>query len=315
MKIRVTSLLLLFLTLSVNAKGVIPNNASRVDGSNISYYLLQNSRHSDTLLLILQGSDCNSVLKIESIFTDYKNIWPKADLLLIEKYGIDKELSFSPDAERVDCPAHYLLNDSPVQRVADIKVVLDIVRKDGKYKNVILLGGSEGAVIANLVTAKFDDISATVSFNGGGAKFIDDVLHSIASGSENSREAKESIKGFRGFSDHILNGKPVELEVSGHGYNWWYQMLSIDQLEVLQKVNTPLLIIQGGRDLSVSPQRVDEMVLTLKQSGKNNIEYRVYENLDHGLKNIRGESMRKAVVSDINMWLRSMLGDLNESMQ
>ncbi|MFM2485180.1 alpha/beta hydrolase family protein [Celerinatantimonas yamalensis] len=317
MNIRVISVFLLFLTLTVNARSVSTHTTRRADGSDISYYLFPQLRHSlnDTLLLILQGSDCNSVLQIASIFTDYKNIWPEADILLVEKYGIDKRLSFSPDVERVDCPIQYLQNDSPEQRVADIQAVLDILRKDDKYQKFIILGGSEGAVIANLVTEKVDYKNATISFNGGGRKFIDDVLHSIVSGYANSDEAEESVKSFRSFSNHILNSKPAEFKVSGHGYNWWHQMLSIDQLEVLKKINTPLLIIQGGRDLFVSPQKVDEMVLALKRSGKENIEYRRYKELDHRLNNIEGESKRKEVVSDINGWLKSKLGNPNKSMQ
>ena len=89
-------------------------------------------------------------------------------------------------------------------------------------------------------------------------------------------------------------------------------MLSIDQLEVLKKVNTPLLIIQGSRDLSVSPQKADEMILTLREFGKTNIEYRKYKELDHGFKSIDGESKRKEVVSDINVWLRSKLSNPNK---
>ncbi|MNR32723.1 hypothetical protein D3C85_1503360 [compost metagenome] len=93
------------------------------------------------------------MLNIGSILADYKNVWPEADILLIEKYGIDNKLKYSADTARKDCPAQYLEKDSPAQRVADIKVVLDTVRKNGQYKKFILLGGSEGAVIANLVTA------------------------------------------------------------------------------------------------------------------------------------------------------------------
>lgn len=142
----------LFLTSSVNSQEIMTRTASRDDGSFISYYLVQHLHDTDTLLLILQGSDCNSVLKIESILTEYKNVWPEADVLLIEKYGINRKLKYSKDAERKDCPAQYLEKDNPTQRVADIKAVLGIVRKDGQYKKLILLGGSEGAVIANLVS-------------------------------------------------------------------------------------------------------------------------------------------------------------------
>lgn len=283
--------------------------ASRDDGSPISYYLVQHAHGADTLLLILQGSDCNSVLKIESILTEYKNVWPEADVLLIEKYGINRKLKYSTNPARKDCPAQYLEKDNPAQRVADINTVLDIVRKDGQYKKLILLGGSEGAVIANLASADIDSIDATIAFNGGGRWFIDDVSHSIAVKHKNPAAARKEVDDFKGFAEHVLNSKPFELEVSGHGYHWWQQMLSIDQLDTLKKVKSPLLIIQGGRDTSVSPQKTDEMMQRLEELGKSNIEYRRYEALDHGLKDSDGKSQRKEVISDINMWLRSKLSN------
>lgn len=297
----------LFLTSSVNSQEIMTRTASRDDGSFISYYLVQHLHDTDTLLLILQGSDCNSVLKIESILTEYKNVWPEADVLLIEKYGINRKLKYSKDAERKDCPAQYLEKDNPTQRVADIKAVLGIVRKDGQYKKLILLGGSEGAVIANLVSADIDSIDATIAFNGGGRWFIDDVSHSIAVKHNNPDEARKEIDDFKGFAEHVLNSKPFELDVSGHGYHWWQQMLSIDQLDILQNVKSPLLIIQGGMDTSVSPQKTDEMMQRLKELGKNNIEYRRYEALDHGFKDSDGENQRNEVVSDMNSWLKTNL--------
>ncbi|MEZ6926841.1 MULTISPECIES: alpha/beta hydrolase family protein [unclassified Aeromonas] len=312
MKIRAIFLLLLFLTFTSNAEDITTRTASRWDGSPISYYLAQHSHDAETLLLILQGSDCNSVLNIDSILSDYKNVWPEADLLLIEKYGIDSKLKYSTDPARKDCPAQYLEKDSPAQRVADIKVVLDTVRKDGQYKKLILLGGSEGAVIANLVTADVNYIDATIAFNGGGRWFIDDVSHSIAVKHKNPAAARKEVDDFKGFAEHVLNSKPFELEVSGHGYHWWQQMLSIDQLDTLQNIKSPLLIIQGGMDTSVSPQKTDEMMQRLKELGKNNIEYRRYEKLDHGLKNSDGKSQRKEVVSDMNMWLKSKLSNPNQ---
>ncbi|MEI4964903.1 alpha/beta hydrolase family protein [Aeromonas caviae] len=309
MQVRTIFLLLLMLTCSISATEIMTRTASRDDGSPISYYLVQHAHDTDTLLLILQGSDCNSVLKIESILTEYKNVWPEADVLLIEKYGINRKLKYSTDPARKDCPAQYLEKDNPAQRVADINTVLDIVRKDGQYKKLILLGGSEGAVIANLVSADIDYLDATIAFNGGGRWFIDDVSHSIAVQHKNPAAARKEVDDFKGFAEHVLNSKPFELDVSGHGYHWWQQMLSIDQLDTLIKVNSPLLIIQGGRDTSVSPQKTDELVQRLKELGKNNIEYRRYEALVHGLKDSDGKSLRKKVVSDMNIWLRSKLGN------
>lgn len=309
MQVRAISLLLLIFTCSVSATEIMTRTVSRDDCSSISYYLVQHAHDTDTLLLILQGSDCNSVLKIESILTEYKNIWPEADVLLIEKYGINRKLKYSKDAERKDCPAQYLEKDNPAQRVADINTVLGIVRKDGQYKKLILLGGSEGAVIANLVSADIDSIDATIAFNGGGRWFIDDVSHSIAVKHKNPAAARKEVDDFKGFAEHVLNNKPFEIDVSGHGYHWWQQMLSLDQLDTLEKVKSPLLIIQGGMDTSVSPQKTDELVQRLEELGKNNIEYRRYEALDHGLKDSDGKSLRKEVIRDINIWLRSKLGN------
>lgn len=309
MRLRIVSLLILFWSCSVSAKDAMIHTASRDNGSPISYYLVQHVHDTDTLLLILQGSDCKSILKIDSILTDYKDVWPEADLLLIEKYGINRKLKYSTDPARRDCPAKYLEKDSPAQRVADIKVVLDTVRKDGQYKKFILLGGSEGAVIANLVTAEVDYIDATISFNGGGRWFIDDVSHSIAAEHKNPEAARKDIDGFKGFAEHVLNSKPFELEVSGHGYHWWKQMPSIDQLDTLKKVKSPLLIVQGGMDTSVSPQKTDELMQRLKDLGKNNIEYRRYEALNHGFKDSNGKNLRKEVVGDMNLWLQSKLGN------
>lgn len=312
MRLRIVSLLILFWTCSVSAKETITRTMSRDDGTHISYYLVTHSHDADTLLLILQGSDCNSVLNIDSILSDYKDVWPEADVLLVEKYGINRKLNYSTDPARKDCPAQYLEKDSPAQRVADIKTVLDTVRKDEQYKTFIILGGSEGAVIANLVSADIDYIDATIAFNGGGRWFIDDVSHSIAAEHKNLEAAKRDIDNFKGFVKHVLNSKPFELEVSGHGYHWWQQMLSIDQLDTLQNVKSPLLIIQGGRDISVSPQKTDELMQRLKDLGKINIEYQRYEALDHGLKNSDGENLRNEVVSDMNIWLKSKLDNPNQ---
>jgi hypothetical protein len=50
---------------------------------------------------------------------------------------------------------------------------------------------------------------------------------------------------------------------------------------------------------------VDELVAALNKAGKDNIEYRKYQTLDHHFSDRRGDSQRGAVVQDINRWLRS----------
>ena len=83
---------------------------ARDDGSRIRYYLEPRdpARRSDRLLLVIQGSDCNSVTRVRIIQSDLVRAWPQADLLTVEKYGIDDTLPYDGDPERPDCPAAYL---------------------------------------------------------------------------------------------------------------------------------------------------------------------------------------------------------------
>ncbi|MFC3153462.1 alpha/beta hydrolase family protein [Litoribrevibacter euphylliae] len=285
----------------------------RPDASTLNYYLFQQQvpLSEKVLLLILQGSDCNSVFNNDAIKRDYSKVWPQADLLFIEKYGIDRELSYRSDSERNDCPKEYIQKDSPHQRVVDIKNVLKVVREQHDYTKLIVLGGSEGAVIANLLAAESEYIDATISFNGGGRWFIDDVIHNILSTQKTPELASADIEGFKGFANHILSSQPFELEVSGHGFDWWQQMLSVDQLGTLQKVKSPVLILQGGSDVSVSTNKVNDMMSVLAKSGKHNIEYKFYDGLNHQLKNSAGQSEIKAVTADIHLWLESVLNRSN----
>lgn len=306
MKRSVFAFLLLFITITAYAE-LKDYSLTRSDGSDIHYYLSAGTvPNTDTLLLILQGSDCNSVTRIDSIFNDYRNVWPEADLLLVEKYGIDRQLSYSSAGDRQDCPESYLKGDSPRQRVADIRQVLDKIRNNDNYPQLIVLGGSEGAVIANLLASE-REVSASIAFNGGGRWFKDDVLHSIQLESPNPEVAREALAGFEGFSQHILNSEPSELVVSGHGYDWWQQMLSLDQQAVLQQIESPVLLIQSGQDRSVSPQKQAQLVNELRAAGKDNIHYLTYDALDHQFNKSDGSSDRKRVVADIRQWLTRIL--------
>ncbi|MBD3647877.1 MAG: hypothetical protein HUJ31_10595, partial [Pseudomonadales bacterium] len=71
------------------------STALRPDGSRVDYYLKNIEEEPDKsvrpLLLILQGSDCNSVANL-NIIDDYAAIAPDLPVLLIEKYGITNEL-------------------------------------------------------------------------------------------------------------------------------------------------------------------------------------------------------------------------------
>lgn len=284
------------------------NSASQLkrhDGSEISYYLqlADPSSAADTLLIYLQGSDCNSVKHDSFIGAYQKTILSTADLLKVEKPGITNSLPFDSDPERPDCPAAYIEYDSPTQRAEDLTAVASKIIDDASYKHVVVLGGSEGAAVAALYAAKSGVPTAVVLINMGGRWFLDDVLHSIKSSSEPG-ELEQELNGFRGFAEHILTSDPFPVEMSGHGYHWWRDVLTMDLQSVLGSVSAPVLVIQGAKDESVSPEAVRQMVEELHQSGNTYVELLSYPDLNHGLSKQDGTYKGDQVVADISTWLK-----------
>ncbi len=274
----------------------------REDKSSIRYYLdaAVPGETSPALLVILQGSDCNSVRHIRLV-TPMRQVLPAADLLTVEKYGIDDRLPYREEVPRQDCPDAFVQHDTPQRRVSDVTQVLQAVIARNGYQKVAVLGGSEGAVIANLVTASSGLVDATLAFSGGGRWFIDDVRHSVADA------PKEEKAGLNAFLQQVLTAPPFPLNASDHGYAWWHGMLNIDQLASLRSIKTPVLIVQGDQDRAVSPGAVGKMIAELRADGKTNITYLNYPALDHVMRRENGESEMTRVVADMRAWLEKQL--------
>jgi pimeloyl-ACP methyl ester carboxylesterase len=293
------------------APNVATRQLARADGSLITYYLARRdpARQAEQLLLVLQGSDCNSVTRIRAIPQYLSHVLPGADVLTVEKYGIDANLPYVDEIGRPDCPAAYLRHDSLTQRAQDLEAVVADVLRAHRYRHVVALGGSEGAVTAHLLAARSPHITATIAFNGGGQWFMDDLLHGARSGPMSAVQKKQAEQDMRDFVHHVQTQAPEDLTASDHGYLGWRDALALDQLALLIQISTPALIIQSGRDTSVSPSSARDMVAKLRMSGRHNIHYRTYPQLDHGLSAPDGTSRMPEVAHCMTAWLNGVLGE------
>ncbi|MDV2115786.1 prolyl oligopeptidase family serine peptidase [Alcaligenes faecalis] len=287
---------------------VQPYELARPDGSAIHYYVqpaIAPQSGVRELLLIVQGSDCNSVAHKSLVWETLAKTRPQAQVLAVEKYALTAALSASDESERSDCPADYIQHDHPQQRVADLDAVLKQLQSQTHYDKIFALGGSEGAVIVHLLAAQTSYLDAVVSFNGGGRWFQDDVLYS-ASAQEMPADDKQAM--LDGLGDFLQQAKAgLDTEMSQHGRDWWQQMLNLDQAEVLGRIGIPALIIQSGRDSSVSPQAAAEMVAHVDNPF---LVWRTYPDLDHVMKQADGRSAMPQVVGDIAHWLNQLKRDI-----
>jgi len=87
-------------------------------------------------------------------------------------------------------------------------------------------------------------------------------------------------------------------------------MFEIDQTAILSKVETPLLLIQSGMDKNVSVRLTQEQATELSKD-QPNIEFKMYNNLDHSFNMPDGSSRVDDVIQDIRSWLDGSHKPLN----
>ncbi|WP_416775725.1 acyl-CoA thioester hydrolase/BAAT C-terminal domain-containing protein [Xenorhabdus budapestensis] len=269
------------------------------DGKEITYYLIKrNSTHSDDLLVLIQGSDCNSVINNRKMIENFGATFPENDILLVEKAGLDSRIG--KDGVEVDdsaCPQVYIQNDSPSKRVKDYLAVLNQLKN--KYHHIVLIGGSEGALVSNMIASNADFITAAISINGGGRFFIDDVIHSIRHETP-AEMSDEAVNSFKNFAETAKkNNLPAGMVVSGHGANWWYESLSIDNQSLIQSSKTPLFIIQCMSDNNTDAAGILKVMAAIDNP---KVSFKTYDGLDHFFKDSDGNYHAATIIKDIKIW-------------
>jgi pimeloyl-ACP methyl ester carboxylesterase len=263
----------------------------RGDGTEIRYYL--DNAGAEDLLVIFQGSDCNSVRKVESVNKIWQEFAPDSALLTIEKYGIDDSLSYSA-GERDDCPIKYLKRDTMAQRISDGIHVIEGLKHP--YRKITIAGGSEGGSIALGVAAQISDLHAVLALNSGSSSFQHDVEFSIQQ-TVPSEQLHDVLNGFRQFVTQIKdNDKPFPVEVSGHGYAFWRDALARDLLQPLKEIDAPVLLVQSTGDKSVDPEKTQHEIKNIIARGASNVTLLMVPKLDHGFRDEDGTSKLKEVI-------------------
>lgn len=299
----------LFLGLFSQTVGAQTYNLPRPDGSTLEYHLTNRSGGApQPLMLILQGSDCKPVLANKAV-ADLQAVSPDAAVLLIEKYGISAQTS---PAETTDsgCPEKHLRNDTVRQRVLDAVSVLSHLRREASWwsKDLVVVGGSSGAVVAEQVAPLIPETSHLIVFGFGSRWFKDDLYpgieQSIAAADMPSAQKDAVLSGIFEELETALQTRRADKSMSGHSHAYWAELLSLDQLALLKANHVPVLALHGNRDTSASPEGAAKLIW-LAQAGGVNVTYRSYEDLDHHFKTPDGASAWPRIISDARDWLES----------
>ncbi|MGB5212392.1 MAG: prolyl oligopeptidase family serine peptidase [Anderseniella sp.] len=313
---------LVLLTLATILSGTTAHSAGlelsrhkieRADGSEIDYYVgRRGSRERQPVLVVMQGSDCRSILE-HSTIEEYTEIAPNHAVLFVETYGVSGGITRTGGDDQVDCPDSYLRHNSLERRILDYVRVLAELRRNSPWWDgtLIILAGSAGTYVAERVAVLVPETDRLVIFGFGARKLESDVLFSIKAsfdaGGLQPEKRDQQLAEVKKMFQEIVNNPTPNKNASGHSFKWWASMLEFDQLVALQDVQVPVLAIQGARDQNVSPDGARMLIRELQARGRTNVSYREYEDLDHGFVDSEGRSQKRRVISDIRQWLERNL--------
>ncbi len=172
--------------------------------------------------------------------------------------------------------------------VDDITSWIDFLTKRG-FKEVILVGHSEGALVATLA-AKHPSVISMVSLAGAGRPASDILKEQLE---KNTPENVSVLAA--GIIDQLVAGKKVEdvpvmlqslfrPSVQPYLISWF----QLDPAKEIAKLNIPVLVIQGSTDIQISEQDAK----LIHQSAKNS-KLHIIKGMNHVLKKADGGRLKQ----------------------
>jgi uncharacterized protein len=169
--------------------------------------------------------------------------------------------------------------------------------------NIILLGHSEGCILATIANTT-SPVAGLILLGGAGTNLREPIAYQNAQTAEEVKKIS-GVKGF--FLRRIMNDKKIVkqqedlytkvMASTGDKMRYKFQKLPAkwlrehfqygreDILNILKGFQVPILAITGDKDVQVDPEDIGR----LKSLDKENIQGTVIKNMDHMLKEFKGD--------------------------
>ncbi|WP_179376568.1 alpha/beta hydrolase family protein [Winogradskyella wichelsiae] len=172
--------------------------------------------------------------------------------------------------------------------IADASDVLDYFKKSNDYKNIYIIGHSQGSLVG-MVSAK-DKADGFISLAGAGNNIGDVLIEQIDKTapmfSEDTKRVVTSLKAGQTTTDFpIALASIFNADLQPFMMNW----MSYYPIEIIKNLKMPILIINGTKDLQVSEAEAQ----LLKESNAN-AELIIIENMNHVLFEIEGDDLENS---------------------
>lgn len=157
-------------------------------------------------------------------------------------------------------------------RVDVASAALDHLRRAAAPVRCYVAGHSEGAVVASLVAPRrADAIAGVVSLSGPALRLLDIMRGQVAAMSPGADLALfdqccADIRAGRPLPEAARTNPQTQMLASmpPESLDYIRGVDAVDPTEVVAQVRQPMLIVQGGRDQSVTPEQADQLAAARK---------------------------------------------------
>lgn len=283
------------------------------DNNFVNYYSLTrektDGKKANSLLIYLDGTGYQSVMGVKSgndwlqpgnPYGFAKNRFSDFDFLAIDKVNVKMGGDHNSDPAVIN-------NYSFDSRVKSSVSAIDNFLKDKNYKEIFLLGISEGGQILPRVYTQLqhkDKITKLVVLFSGGLSQYEQFKILGKSNLPMQPGYKEMYSQVEdAYKDIIKNPESTEKQYGGHSYKRMYGFLMYNPMDDYININIPILMVHGAEDTNSPVESARAVEAEFKKLGKNNLKYIEYSDMAHGPENIEQGNQ---VFESVNNWLKGV---------
>lgn len=239
-------------------------------------YSLQLGREnsSDVAIFFVSGSGCASIKHRLSSFFEPIRDKVNATVFALQKRAIDED-----NRTGSFCSSAFHKTDYLDQSIADQREFIDaqLAKLTVKPKAVVLLGASEGAVVAARI-ASTDQRITHLGLIGGGGTTVRENLKALSRSTWYLRSPEN------GFAEIANDPNNTDTQIWGHSYKYWASLLDINIGEELIQLDIPIVAAMGEKDEAVPVDAARHLQTLFEQTGKKNLLLLIYPNANHRLE-------------------------------
>jgi len=263
------------------------------DGGSSVYYsfTVGDALQPETVIFYAGGSGCWSR---KSVMPEYlSGLTVSARVFVLNK-------RFMPDRSIgiFDCGEDFYLANHPSQWISDYSEFIEaqLGTLSPKPKNIVMVGVSEGGLVATKIAARTPAIThlAVISYGGYSVRQMYKILE---------QKGRSQVDVDDLWKEVPSDPRSIEKEWNGSTYRWWSDMMDIDPLSDFLKLNIPIIVGAGEKDQSMPVESALFLAAKFKEAGKDNLILKVYPESDHRL-NGNGVSHRDEFFAELSRLLQ-----------